>query len=243
MVFFVGYCDIILAKNNKMKKITSVIIIAIFFIACNDAAKNDSPTNPTTKETPKESSTLTNPNVTQWMSWEGGVDVVGVTDKNLKMPNVIFHVANMVNTPVGNAPSGMVLYQPDSTKPPVVMGFVSTKKEVGAYFGPNIFAGTPFEKAPVLDATFDIKYNVNGATAKLVVGGHTFEATFSELGKPTLINRAFGSPMPFYQQGVEQAVGKAILKMDGKEITLTVPPVGLAGGAGAVVSPNGVYAR
>lgn len=215
----------------------------MLFIACNETPKTESQSAETKKEASKEASTWANPNVTQWMSWEGGVDVVGVTDKNLKMPNVIFHVANMVNTPVGNAPSGMVLYQPDSTKPPVVMGFVSTKKEVGAYFGPNIFAGTPFEKAPVLDATFDVKYSSTGATAKVVVGGHTFEAVFSDLGKPTLINRAFGSPMPFYQQGVEQAVGKAVLKMDGKEITMMVPPVGLAGGAGAVVSANGVYAR
>lgn len=177
------------------------------------------------------------------MSWEGGIDVAGVTDASYKMPNIIFHVASMVNTPVGKAPSGMILYRPDTLQPPVVMGFVSSNKIVGDYFGPKIFAGTPFEKAPTVIATFDIKYDDKGATAKVVAGGHTFECTMSDLGKPYLINRAMGSPMPFAQQGVERSAGKTTLKVDGKEVSLIVPPVGLGGGPGAIVSVNGVYAR
>jgi hypothetical protein len=219
--------------------------IALFLLAsCSNDPKPDTP-KPGEKETSKtEASTpAANPNVTDWMSWEGGVDVAGVTDKSYKMPNVIFHVANMVSTPVGKAPSGMILYRPDTLQPPVVMGFVSSNKTVGDYFGPKIFAGTPFEKAPTVMATFDIKYDDKGATAKVVAGGHTFECTMSDLGKPYLINRAMGSPMPFYQQGVERASGKTVLKVDGKEVNIIIPPVGLGGGPGAVVSVNGVYAR
>ena len=225
-----------------MKKLLISLLCATSIIACNEIKETDS-TKTKTETTTAPVAAVADPTVSNWMSWEGGVDIVGVTDKNLKMPNVILHVAKMVNTPVGSAPSGMVLYQPDSTKPPVVMGFVSTNKTVGAYFGPKIFAGTPFEKAPILDATFDIKYDAKTATAKVVVAGHTFEATITDLGNPYLINRAMGKPMPFYQQGIEQKSGKATLKIDGKEVVMFIPPVGLAGGPGSVVSPNGVYAR
>jgi hypothetical protein len=223
-----------------------ILAIALFtLVACN----NSEDKKPDTPETPKPTTTETSetkkpdPNVTDWMAWEGGIDVAAVTDKNYKMPNIIFHVAKMVNTPVGSSPSGLILYRPDTTQAPVVMGYVSGNKTVGDYFGPKIFAGTPFEKAPTVMATFDIKYDAKGATAKVVAGGHTFECTMTDLGKPYLINRAMGSPMPFYQQGVEMAAGKTVLKVDGKEVTMIIPPVGIGGGPGAVVSANGVYAR
>ncbi len=220
--------------------------IALFLLAsCNNDPKPDTP-KIGEKETSKTETTapvVVNPNVTDWMAWEGGMDVAGVTDKNYKMPNVIFHVANMVSTPAGKAASGLILYRPDTLKAPIVMGFVSTNKTVGDYFGPKIFAGTPFEKAPTVMATFDIKYDAKGATAKVVAGGHTFECSMTDVGKPYLINRAMGSPMPFYQQGVEMTAGKTVLKVDDKEVTLFIPPVGIGGGPGAVVSVNGVYAR
>lgn len=235
-------------KKLKLKAMRKKIIIPIvamsMFIACNEKPAAEGTTTETaTTETSTATAAPANPAVTEWMSWEGGVDVAAITDTSFKMPNVIVHLARMVNTPVGNAPSGMILFQPDGTKPPVVMGFVSTNKTVGAYFGPKIFAGTPFEKAPVLDATFDIKTTADGATAKVVTSGHTFEVTMTEASAPYLINRVPAQMPPFYQQGVERSVGKTTLKVDGKEVTIMVPPVGITGGPGAVISPNGVYAR
>jgi hypothetical protein len=123
------------------------------------------------------------------------------------------------------------------------MGFVSTNNTVGSYFGPNIFAGTPFEKAPVLNATFEIKGGKEKATAKVVVGGHTFELEQTNLSTPYLISRAPSTMPPFHQQGVEVKAGKTILKVDGKEVNIIIPPVGITGGPASVYSPNGVYAR
>ena len=37
--------------------------------------------------------------IKNWMSWEGGVDLVAMTKPGLSMPNVILHVARMVHTP------------------------------------------------------------------------------------------------------------------------------------------------
>ena len=225
-----------------MRKSFSISIIAcVVFIACKPKTEDVSTTLPetTTLETP----VANQPSVNEWMSWEGGMDVSAITDTSFKMPNVIVHVARMVSTPVGSAPSGMILFQPDATNPPIVMGFVSTNKTVGAYFGPKIFAGTPFETAPVLDATFDIQYTDKGATAKIVVSGHTFEVEMSDVSAPYLINRAPAQMPPFHQQGVERSVTKTSLKVDGKEIKIIVPPIGITGGPGAVISPNGVYAR
>ena len=182
-------------------------------------------------------------NVSKWMSWEGGVDLVAVTNPDLQMPNIIVHLGRMVNTPVGNAPSGMIFWQPDPNAMPLVMGFVSTDPIVGAYFGPNIFAGTPFEQAPVLDAQIEIKTDGKSAYSKCVVGSFTFEVEMTDLSTPYLINREPAAMPPFYQQGVEMSCGNTIFKVNGEIINIIIPPVGITGGPASVVSPNGVYAR
>ncbi len=182
-------------------------------------------------------------NVSNWMSWEGGIDLVALTSPELQMPNVIVHLGRMVNTPVGNAPSGMIFWQPDPKANPLVMGFVSSDPEVGKYFGPKIFAGTPFEQAPVLDAKISIDITADKAVSKCEVGEYLFEVEMSGFSQPYLIDRKPSAMPPFYQQGVEIKASKVILKVNGKNIDLIVPPVGISGGPACVVSPNGVYAR
>ena len=182
-------------------------------------------------------------NVSKWMSWEGGIDLVAVTSPDLQMPNLIVHLGRMVNTPVGNAASGMILWQPDPNGMPAVMGFVSTNEEVGKYFGPNIFAGTPFELAPVLNASISIVITADKATSKCVVGDYTFEVEMSGFSAPYLINREPAAMPPFHQQGVEIHAQNVTLKINGEVINIIVPPVGITGGPACVVSPNGVYAR
>ena len=99
--------------------------------------------------------------LSRWMSWEGGVDLVAMTQPDLAQPNVIIHVARMVCTPKGSAASGMVFYQPDPNAPPLVMGFVSEDQVVGEYFPCNIFGDTPFEPAPVLKGNIDVIKNAS----------------------------------------------------------------------------------
>ncbi len=181
--------------------------------------------------------------VNQWMSWHQGVDLVAVTSPALSMPNVIVHLANMVHTPVGSAPSGMILWQPDPNAMPAVMGFVSTNLEVAKYFGPSIFAGTPFEQAPCLEANIAITVTQNGCSAKCVVGIFTFEVEMNGLSEPYLINREPAAMPPFWQQGVEQVSSNNVLKINGEVIDIIVPPVGISGGPASVFSANGVYAR
>jgi hypothetical protein len=182
-------------------------------------------------------------NVSKWMSWEGGIDLVAVTSPDLQMPNVIVHLGRMVHTPVGNAASGMIFWQPDPNAMPAVMGFVSTNDTVAKYFGPNIFAGTPFEQAPPLYGTIDIEISADKAVSKCVVGGYTFEVEMDDFTSPYLINRQPAAMPPFHQQGVEIHARKVSLKINGETINIIVPPVGISGGPASVVSPNGVYAR
>ncbi len=182
-------------------------------------------------------------NVSKWMSWEGGIDLAAVTSPELQMPNLIIHLGRMVSTPVGNAASGMILWQPDPLAMPVVMGFVSTSDEVGNYFGPNIFAGTPFEQAPVLKAIIIIEITADKATSKCVVGDYSFEVEMSDFSAPYLINREPAAMPPFYQQGVEIHAREVSVKINGESINIIVPPVGITGGPASIVSPNGVYAR
>jgi|SRR6185295_4980491 len=182
--------------------------------------------------------------IKQWMSWEAGIDLVAITSPDLRMPNVIVHVARMVHTPVGSAASGMLFYQPDTGGAPELIGFISTDEKVGAYFGPNIFAGTPFEKAPVLKASIEIRVELPGSVSSIVkVEGTTIEVTLSELKAPELISRPPAVMPPFHQQGVEAAAGRATLKVNGKDVSIVVPPVGISGGPAAVWAPTGIYAR
>ncbi|HVV82612.1 MAG TPA: hypothetical protein VHE35_06010 [Kofleriaceae bacterium] len=179
----------------------------------------------------------------KWMSWEGGVDVAGMTEPGLQMPNVIVHVAKVVHTPVGSAPSGMIFYQPDPKAQPVVMGFVSTDPKVAAYFGPNIFAGTPFEGAPALTGAIDVSWTGDGYSTHTEVGGHVFDVTMAKSAEAAPIDRPPAAMTPFHQQGTETGVGAVTVKVDGNPIELTVLPQGIAGGPGAVWAPCGVYSR
>ncbi|MEO6993279.1 MAG: hypothetical protein ABI273_06600, partial [Lacunisphaera sp.] len=178
-----------------------------------------------------------------WMAWDGGVDLVAATQPGLSMPNIIVHVARLVHTPVGSAPSGIVFYQPDPAAPPAVIGFVSTDPKVGTYFGPKIFAGTPFEQAPVLTAKIEISSGDDFVGATITVGSHVFRTRLSGLGKPELVQRAPGGMTPFIQQGIEAIAAKAQLWVNDVEVAILVPPVGISGGPAAVSAPVGLYAR
>ncbi len=181
--------------------------------------------------------------ISQWMAWEGGVDLVAVTSPDLAMPNVIVHVARMVHTPVGSAPSGLVLYQPDAKAMPQFMGFISTDEKVGAYFGPHIFAGTPFESAPVIKAEISINLELPEAiSAKIVIPGFTIESCLTGIGALEIINRP-PQTLPFTQQGTEAKADKATVNINGEEISMIVPPIGMSGGPAAVFAPCGLYAR
>ncbi|ESQ77115.1 hypothetical protein [Asticcacaulis sp. AC402] len=182
--------------------------------------------------------------MSDWMSWQGGVDLVGLTNAGLSQPNLIVHLARVVHTPVGSAPAGMVLYQPEATQPPLVMGFVSSDPKVGAYFGPHIFKGTPFEAAPVLKARIAIDESAapGRVSSKISVGKHVFEVTLEGLSDLSLVDRPVGA-LPFVQQGLESVASQVSLKIDGKTVSVIVPPQGMSGGPAAVWSPTGLYAR
>lgn len=175
------------------------------------------------------------------MSWEGGVDIAAVTSAELEMPNVIVHVARMVHTPVGSAPSGMILI-PGADGAPKVMGFISTDKKIGEYFGPNIFAGTPFEAAPVLTGTIEIENSNGTASAVVRVGADEIRVKMSGLGDAELVERQ--SPMlPFRDDSVEAAAAAVELFVNDEKVNLILPPQGMSGGPAAVFSSCGIYSR
>lgn len=170
--------------------------------------------------------------------------MVATTVPGGAQPNVIVHIGRIVHTPLGSAASGMVFYQPDPSAAPLFMGFVSTDPQIGAYFGPNIFAGTPFESAPVLEAKIEVFTALpDSVGVRVSIPGFEIETTLSDLGPLELVERPFGAPLPFVQQGVEAAAGQMTLTLNGENIAIYPVPVGLAGGPSASWSPTGVYSR
>lgn len=180
--------------------------------------------------------------VQSWMSWEGGVDLMAMTSADMTQPNVIVHVARMVHTPVGSAPSGMILI-PDESGTPQLMGFVSADPSVGAYFGPHIFAGTPFENAPALHAEFDFSIDSsNNASTRIKVEGHVIELQLNDLGALESVDCPPGN-LPFHERSLMATASSAMLKFDGKEIPLVIAPSNMSGGPAAVYSACGIYQR
>lgn len=180
--------------------------------------------------------------ITKWMSWEGGVDLVALSNENVPMPNVIVHIARMVHTPVGSAPSGMILL-PDEDGTPKVMGFVSTKKEVGDYFNTNIFAGTPFENAPTLIGDIKVESNFP-ETAKATVKIDGYEILLELGGFETIYRVSRQSPnLPFHDDSLEAKASNITLTINGENLKVIVPPIGMSGGPAAVFSAAGFYSR
>jgi hypothetical protein len=182
--------------------------------------------------------------INNWMSWEGGVDLVGSTIAGSSQPNIIVHVARIVHTPIGSAPAGMVLFQPDLAQPPLFMGFIATDLQVGNYFAPKIFADTPFAAAPTLLAKIIVTSDLpNSVSAHILISGYEIELEMSNLGDLASIDRAIGAPLPFSQQGLEAAATQVSLKINTEEIAVHLLPMSITGGASAVWSPAGIYAR
>jgi len=181
--------------------------------------------------------------MTSWMSWEGGVDLCGATRRGLAAPNVVLNVGRMVHTPAGSAPCGMIVWQPDPAAPPALAGFFSPLIKVGRYFGPSLFAGTPFEAAGVMKASIEVVVGRDGVGTKVILGDHTFVSRLSGLGPLERIERAPTAATPFWQQALEAAAARATLEVDGQEVPLFLPPVGIGGGPAACWSPAGLYAR
>lgn len=180
--------------------------------------------------------------VSKWMSWEGGVDLVALSNKNMPMPNVIVHIARMVHTPIGSAASGMILL-PNEDGTPKVMGFVSTEREIGDYFGANIFAGTPFENAPTIVGEINVETNYpQSAKVSVSIEGYEIVLELRDLENVNRVNRQ--SPnLPFHDDSLEARAGQVSLTVNGETLNLIIPPVGMSGGPAAVFSPAGIYSR
>jgi hypothetical protein len=181
--------------------------------------------------------------VHNWMTWHDGINLTAITAPQLKSPNIIIHIGRQVNTPAGNAPSGLILFQPEPERMPAVAGFISTDKDVGKYFGPKIFAETVFEQIPVFKALITIQVLGAKAFSRCEVNGYVFELEMSGFSDPYLVHRSPTTLTPFWQQGIELSCTKSVLKVNGEVIDMIVPPIGITGGPASVMSPQGMYAR
>lgn len=182
--------------------------------------------------------------VTQWMCWEGALHLTATTRPGFDAPNLVLHVARLIITPVGSAPAGLLSWSPEPKRPPALQGFLCMDALVGSYFAPKVFAGTEFEKAPVLPGQISFATKLpHAASARVQVGGHVFEVSLDALAPQQLVNRTARQPMPFAQQGVEAAAGAVALRVNGAETAVTVAKTGFLGGPGASWSATGLYAR
>ena len=177
---------------------------------------------------------------TAFLSWHDGVDAMLKPTPDSPMPNVLIHVARMVNTPLGICSVGMILINPQNKEVPDFFGFVAENKELGQYYGPNIFKGTPFEQAPVFKAEISLKIDFpNKVKAKIVVAKHTIELELSDFDAAQYYDRPGG--MPFHQNVIEAKAKKAVFKFDHKIIAGELQPEGMAGGLPACYAPTGIY--
>jgi hypothetical protein len=182
-------------------------------------------------------------NANQWIAWEGGVNLIAKTSAKLDSPNIIFHAAQQVHTPVGSAALGMFLWQPDPAAPPVRFGFVSTVPKVSAYLSDEIFAGTPFHGAPNLSGTVDTVIADGRATARLEIPGYNVQITLEDLSLANLVQRPPTPTAPFHQHLLEAVAGQATLTVNDETMEIVVSGSGIMGGPSAFTAPLGLYTR
>ena len=160
--------------------------------------------------------------ISAYMSWSDGVDLVAFSTLGPAMPNVLVHCARMLHTPVGSAPAGMILI-PDEKNPekPRAVGFVSPDPDVAAYLGPKIFAGPPFEKAPVLIGPVDVTLSLSQkrASVRIAVAGFIIESSLSSLGRLRSADRPAGN-LPFSEHAIEAKAAAAAITVNGQPLAL-----------------------
>jgi len=176
-----------------------------------------------------------NTSVKRWMSWEGGVDLIAMTRDGLEQPDVIVHMARVVHTPAGSAASGLILLPGDGGQPKLA-GFISEDEKVGRYFGPHIFAGTPFENAPVLSGKIEVEIAApQVARVRVAVEEYSIVSELRKLGELQRADRAPGA-FPFHDNSLEARADEVTLTINGERLDL-------AGIAVAVWAPCGFYSR
>jgi hypothetical protein len=137
-------------------------------------------------------------------------------------------------------PGGMLLINPDNKEIPDLFGFICEDEELGKYYGPKIFKGTPFENAPVLKANITINVDFpNVVSTRIETAGHLIELELTNFDVAQFYNRVGG--MPFTQNVIEALAHKAVFKFDGKILAGDLPTSGIGGGLPAVYSPAGIY--
>ena len=177
---------------------------------------------------------------TDFLSWFDGVDAMLKPTPDAPMPNVLVHVARITNTPAGMTPGGMLLINPDNKEMPDLFGFICEDEELGKYYGPKIFKGTPFENAPVLVAKISMNIDFpNSVSTKIEVADHVIELELSNFDEAQFYHREGG--MPFTQNVVEALAHTAVFKFDGRVLEGQLPESGIGGGLPAVYSPAGIY--
>lgn len=176
-----------------------------------------------------------------FLSWHDGVDAMLKPTPDSPMPHVLVHVARMTNTPWGMAPGGMLLINPELKEVPDFFGFICADEELGRYYGPKIFMGTPFEQAPVYKADISITGNFPGnLVVTIETAGHLVELELSDFD-PAVFYERVPFPMRFHQKVIEAAAKSATFKFDGKIIGGQLPSTGIGAGLPACYSPAGIY--
>ncbi len=178
---------------------------------------------------------------TDYLSWTDGVDALLKPSADAPLPHVLIHVAAITSTPWGMAPGGMLLINPELKEMPDFFGFICADEELGKYYGPKIFKGTPFENAPVYKADIKVEVKFPGNVyARIEVDGHLCELEMNSFDEAKYYNRD-PFPMPFRQNVVEARAASATFKWDGRIIGGELPETGIGSGLPACYSPNGMY--
>lgn len=186
--------------------------------------------------------------ISSWLGWENGVDITASTEENGRQPNLIVHAVRTVFTPVGSGAAGLILFTPlHATQPsphgtqPSLLGIITTNAEAGRYCASHIFAGTPFEDAPILEGEVRVEPAEERVEVHVATATFRIEATVSHIGVLQEVARPRGV-LPYTQNTLEAGARHVALRIDGCEVPLYLPP-GVADAPLALWKPCGYYAR
>lgn len=177
-----------------------------------------------------------------WLSWTGYVRLYARTSPEFERPNVVFHAAQNVRTPVGEAPVAILLYKSSPGAYPEIKDIVSPDPRVAAYVSLVFFQETPFESYVPRRAI--LAFNGDGQETfgvKAHVGRYTLQCNISGIGESGLVHREPSHDCPVFTQAVECTATDAAVMFNNNLQNIILPGAVEGWGSPVAYSPVGFW--
>lgn len=147
-----------------------------------------------------------------YASWEGGLDLMAVTDASHRRPDLVVRIARVLRTPHGIAPAAQISWNIGPDDCPEYKAFLSPDPDVARWHEDVVGPESGIE-AKV--ASVEIQETADGVVARLEFAWHQLEIRLRALAPVEVFDRSLPDA-PVRVAGLESLAAIVELKLDGK---------------------------